>query len=99
MAGVNVQLIGTGILQPNQFHYWLWHNATTEKVWWFSADVFVTKYTSIFPGTRKVEITDVEYRLELKPDLSQEHQVLCWIKNTGAWEARYELRMAFAPAG
>lgn len=97
MAGINVQLIATGILQPGQTHYWIWHNAGTGRVWSFSADVFMTKYTSIFPGTRAVQVSPVEYRLEVPTYDTQQHQVLCWVKNTGQWKARYELRMAFAP--
>ena len=97
MAGINVQLIGSGILQPGQTHYWIWHNAGTERVWTFSADVYMTKYTSIFPGTRAVQVSPVEYRLEVPSFSSQEHQVMCWVKNTSQMELRYELRMGYAP--
>lgn len=105
MAGVTVQTVFSGYLPKGGTHYLFFSKNYFAKnpnpiglVWWFSVDVFITKYTSIFPGTRAIEVTRVEHRNELKPDLSQELLVHCVIQNTGDWEANYDLNMGFAPA-
>lgn len=100
MAGVGVQLLGAGYLEPGITHHWWWNNAAAERVWSFSVDVRSPKYQIIFaPYTLKVEVTRVEYWLQFRSVSSQEREVHCWVKNNGSLDAIYELRMAVAPAG
>lgn len=100
MAGVAVQYLGSGYLEPGKTHEWWWNNAAAERVWWFSVDVRTPKYLILYaPYTLKVEISRVEYRLRFGSIGDQEREIHVWVKNTGDLPAIYELRMAFAPAG
>lgn len=101
MAGVAVQYLGTGYLEPGQTHHWWWNNAPEGHVWWFSVDVRTPKYQILFaPYTMQVEVSRVEYRRRFDSPGDQEQEIHVWVKNNSdTWNAVYDLRMAFAPAG
>lgn len=101
MAGVAVQNIGSGQIKPGETHHWWWNNAPDGRVWWFSVDVRSPKYQILFaPYTMQVEVSRVEYRNHFVSQADQEREIHVWVKNNSdTWEAVYDLRMAFAPAG
>ena len=97
MAGIGVQFITAMNIQSGETQHLFWKNIPAQQVYSFSLDVRPMKYQIIVaPFVHQVEITRVEYRLNFPSIAGQEREIHWWIKNNGALEAIYELRMAIA---